>query len=268
MRLPTFMFDLLLSAAARDGRRRDLSSHAGGTETFHPGEALGCRRRDWGRLGRDQGAMPSSPSRAPTSPPAAFDRLLFALDPDRHRAGERYETLRRKLIRLFSWRGAQEPEQCADETLDRVARRLVEGAAVPDVFGFCHGVAMNVLREHWRRSQREPLSLDGLPAARVPVTDPAVEARRQDESRGGKRGSSASTDASPRSTPRPGTCSCAITRRRRVPREGRQRLAEELGVPMNALRIRVHRIRTRLARCIQGCLARNGPKEMDEGAAP
>jgi len=213
--------------------------------------------------------MPSSPSRAPTSPPAAFDRLLFALDPDRHRAGERYETLRRKLIRLFSWRGAQEPEQCADETLDRVARRLVEGAAVPDVFGFCHGVAMNVLREHWRRSQREPLSLDGLPAARVPVTDPAVEARRQDESRGREArlvcldGCLAALDAPARDLllryhPDGGGS----------PREGRQRLADELGVPMNALRIRVHRIRTRLARCIEGCLARNGPKEMDEGAAP
>jgi len=36
----------------------------------------------------------------------------------------------------------------------------------------------------------------------------------------------------------------------------RRRMAEELGIPLNALRIRVHRIRTRLAGCVRDSLRR------------
>ena len=212
--------------------------------------------------------MPSSPTRAPTSS-TAFEGLLLALDPDRQRAGERYETLRRKLVRLFGWRGCRDSEECADETLDRVARRLAEGAPVPDVFGFSHGVAMNVLREYWRRSQRDPASLESLPPAAVPMTDPAVVATQKEESRGREArlacldGCLAALDAPSRHL-----------LRRYHPEGGgpvheqRQLLADELGVPVNALRIRVHRVRARLARCIQGCLGRRSVEEMDEGAAP
>jgi DNA-directed RNA polymerase specialized sigma24 family protein len=199
--------------------------------------------------------MPSSPTREPASPP--FERLLRALDPDRDRAGERYETLRRKLVRLFGWRGCLEAEQCADETLDRVARRLAEGAVVPDLFGFCHGVAMNVLHEHWRRVERQPASLEALPEVLVPAVDPARVAQQREE-RGHAEARLGCLDG----------CLAVLDAHAREmllryhPAEGgsararRQLLAEELGVPLNALRIRVHRVRARLARCIEGCLAR------------
>ena len=57
----------------------------------------------------------------------AFQRLLARLDADPARAGERYEDLRRTLVRFFEWRGAPFPDDHADETFDRVARRLDEG---------------------------------------------------------------------------------------------------------------------------------------------
>jgi hypothetical protein len=40
-----------------------------------------------------------------------FTRLLHRLDADRERAGEKYEDLRRTLIRFFEWRGAPYPEE-------------------------------------------------------------------------------------------------------------------------------------------------------------
>ncbi len=43
-----------------------------------------------------------------------FAALLFSLDADRERAGEKYEDLRRTLIRFFEWRGAPFPEEHAD----------------------------------------------------------------------------------------------------------------------------------------------------------
>ena len=45
------------------------------------------------------------PARARGMTPEEFEALLAQLDPDRERAGERYETIRRKLVRLFEWRG-------------------------------------------------------------------------------------------------------------------------------------------------------------------
>jgi hypothetical protein len=35
----------------------------------------------------------------------AFDRMLAELHPDIERAGEQYENIRRKLVKLFEWRG-------------------------------------------------------------------------------------------------------------------------------------------------------------------
>ena len=44
-----------------------------------------------------------------------FAKLLARLDPDRERAGERYEDLRRTLTRFFEWRNAPFPEEQTDE---------------------------------------------------------------------------------------------------------------------------------------------------------
>ena len=38
-------------------------------------------------------------------------KLLDVLDADRDLAGERYEDLRRTLVRFFEWRGAPFPEE-------------------------------------------------------------------------------------------------------------------------------------------------------------
>src|SRR5262249_19144140 len=90
----------------------------------------------------------------------AFSKLLESLDPDRERAGEKYEDLRRTLTRFFEWRGAPVPEEHVDETLNRVARRLNEGQAVSNFGGYCYGVARLVLMESLKLREREPLSLE------------------------------------------------------------------------------------------------------------
>ena len=70
-----------------------------------------------------------------------FARLLDVLDADRALAGERYEDLRRTLVRFFEWRGAPFPEDHADQTLDRVARRLAEGVEIKNIGGYAYVVA-------------------------------------------------------------------------------------------------------------------------------
>src|SRR4029453_5040025 len=82
----------------------------------------------------------------------AFEKLLAQLDADRERAGEKYERIRHKLIKFFEWRGGASPEEYADRSIDRVARRVYEGAElrVSDPYLYFHGVALKVLKEHWR----------------------------------------------------------------------------------------------------------------------
>jgi len=56
----------------------------------------------------------------------AFDNLLAWLDPDRERAGQKYEDIRFKLIRNFARRGCSIAEDLTDETINRVSRKALE----------------------------------------------------------------------------------------------------------------------------------------------
>lgn len=87
----------------------------------------------------------------------AFEKLLATLDSDRDRAAERYETIRRRLIQVFRWRGCSEPEALADETIDRVSRKLMEGEEIlaSDPAVYFYGVARNVLKEFWTEQRKE-----------------------------------------------------------------------------------------------------------------
>ena len=56
----------------------------------------------------------------------AFDALLEWLDPNRDIAAQKYETIRTRLIKIFSCRGCLEAEDLADETINRVTNKLPE----------------------------------------------------------------------------------------------------------------------------------------------
>jgi len=59
-----------------------------------------------------------------------FESLLKWLEPDRELAGDIYEQVRIKLIRLFEYQGCSFPEELTDDTLERAARRISEGSVV------------------------------------------------------------------------------------------------------------------------------------------
>jgi DNA-directed RNA polymerase specialized sigma24 family protein len=177
---------------------------------------------------------------------AAFDALLERLGAERERAGERYEALRRRLISFFEWKGTSRPEDHADETLDRVMRRVHGGAAVEDLAAYVGGVARRLLLEVRREEQRGREAAAALPPASLapvlqPPPAPAVQARL----RGLEH-----------------CLGCLAAEDREVVLayysdgdEGRMAarrgLAGRLGVPPHVLRARVHRIRARLERCLR-----------------
>ena len=178
----------------------------------------------------------------------AFDSLLACLDQDRERAGEMYETIRRKLVKFFEWRHCRSPEDLADETLNRVTRRILEGEHVDDLPAYCYGVARLQHLELRKRPEFSPAALDEIDALPlfVPGGDrPDVKIECFND------------------------CLDTLTARSRemliryyeeeggAKSDNRRQLAEEMGIPLNALRIRVHRIRERLEACVGDCMRQN-----------
>ena len=84
-----------------------------------------------------------------------FDALLEWLDTDRETAGQRYEVIRAGLIRMLISNGLSDAEHYADETIDRVIKRLpeIKETYVGDPVKYFHGVARNVIREARRRKE-------------------------------------------------------------------------------------------------------------------
>jgi DNA-directed RNA polymerase specialized sigma24 family protein len=188
----------------------------------------------------------------------AFEALLAHLDPDRERAGERYEAIRHRLLRFFACRGASCPDELADEAIDRVGRKLAAGEVIriPDVGRYFLGVARNVLREAWDaegRRRSAGLCPEAERVAPGPEPDTAI------------------ADCLERCLEKlPPESRDLLLRYYSVDRSNkvaaRRALAAGLGLGGAALRLRLHRLRAKLEGCIGLCLEARG--ETSTGAAP
>jgi DNA-directed RNA polymerase specialized sigma24 family protein len=193
---------------------------------------------------------------------AAFERLLALFGGEREAAGAAYEGVRRRLAQLFLWRGAEDPERLADLALDRVARRLEEGAQVTsgDPYGFVYGVARHVLQEHLRSPERRRRSTGELPALAAPEEAPlerAEELAEADLRLRCLRACLAELAPAERELLRRYH---GVGARDRIALRRTQ--ARELGLSPGLLRLRAHRLRGALHACIDGCEAhrRRGAK--------
>ncbi|MEM7480693.1 MAG: hypothetical protein AAF481_05940 [Acidobacteriota bacterium] len=173
----------------------------------------------------------------------AFDHLLDFLGPDRAAAGKAYEDIRGRLVRLFQWRGSRDPEELADETINRVAVKIASGVEIrsEDPFRYFCGVAHLVFKEILRRQKRDREVMEDIRHEPLPP-DPEEDDPRLADLRSclEKLGSDQHQLILEYHRGEKGE---RIRRRRRI--------AEELGIPINALRIRVHRLRQRVERCVK-----------------
>jgi DNA-directed RNA polymerase specialized sigma24 family protein len=193
----------------------------------------------------------------------AFDRMLAELHPDIERAGEQYEKIRRKLVKLFEWRGCAHAEECADETFNRVAQKICEGASIwaDDPYSYFQGVALNVLREYWRSAEHTAKTLEEVAQIQVRSIDPEDLLLRETEQRKKERLLECLNQCLQKLPPE---SLHLITRYHQG--EGssnkarRKELAQSLGIPLNALRIRAYRVRVAIEECVENCLER-GPAE-------
>lgn len=173
--------------------------------------------------------------------PESFDALLAWLDPDREQAALKYEKIRSGLIKIFTGRACVEPEDLADETINRVARKLkeIEKDFIGDRARYFYGVANKVHLEHLRRKLPQAMSPSPTDPNRIELEynclDRCIERLSKDNRDLLLRyyGAEDGTET-----------------------EVRRALAEELGIAPNALRIRAFRIRQSLKECVEKCIER------------
>ena len=169
----------------------------------------------------------------------AFDKLLDWLHPDRDKAGEKYNQIQFRLIRIFACQGCCEPEDLADQTLDVVMKKidwLIENYEGDPALYF-YGVAK---KKHLEQLRRKPVPILPLPKPppeeieraaecldhcleKLTAEDRQLVVRYHEESKGAKI-------------------------------RLRKQLAAELGISINALRIRVWHLHTNLRGCIDVCM--------------
>ena len=170
-----------------------------------------------------------------------FDSLLTWLDPDQGRAARKYETIRRQLTKMFGWEQCLDAEDLADETINRVLKKVSEVPAsyLGDPSRYFYGVARNVLLEHRRQGWSR------LPIAAATQFD-EVQSREQLYDCLDRCLLELPTDMR----------TLLLAYYDRVGEEkfrAREELAAEMGVSVETLRVRVHRAKASLEKCIDQC---------------
>jgi DNA-directed RNA polymerase specialized sigma24 family protein len=188
-------------------------------------------------------------------------RLLTRLDADAQRAAAEYERLRRTLVRFFDLRGAWPPEECADDCLDRLARRLEaeqDDEPIEDVWRYAYGIARLVLLERLRKPA--PASIDDQD-----LTNLAAPASHADADGDPLQECFDSCLAAQPAEHRTLALQYYVAEGQ-AKIDNRRSLARTLGITENALRRRVQRIREQLERCTQDCTAAAASLGVDAAA--
>jgi len=176
----------------------------------------------------------------------AFDKLLAAFSANREEAARQYETLRNRLIRYFESRSVALAENRVDDVLNRVARRIDEGQQVDNVTAYAYRVAYLVFLEALKEPEITEIDLD-----KGPYTDgEPTFADNQRELR--QRCFDLCLEHL--SSDKRYVLLDYYEEERRAKIERRKKLADQLKISLDALRIRVHRIRKGFEECIMSCL--------------
>lgn len=165
-----------------------------------------------------------------------FDKLLRWLDADRDKAGDKYAKIQSRLIKIFSSRGCWDAEDLADKTINVIIVKidwLLENYS-GDPAVYFYAVAKKIYLESLKkRPPPDPPPIDPDP--------PELEAR------------CAQLDECLQELPTVDR-NLVLAYQEGVKQErirNRQRIADQLKISRNALRIKVCHIHARLRECIE-----------------
>jgi len=189
--------------------------------------------------------LPAATNRKWSLTQEAFDRLLRCLADERDAAAEKYLEIRRNLLKFFEWRGCPFPEDHADETVNRVARRLTEGEEIRNPMAYFIGVARLLVLEIVKARAKETQALGEMGKVEIVESEDPSEARLECLRQ-------CLQDLSPENRE---LILGYYQGEKGEKIENRRKLTERLQVPVNTLRMRALRLREKLQDCLQKCLA-------------
>lgn len=171
-----------------------------------------------------------------------FHQLLAWLDDDPGRAGEKYEEIRRRLITIFLNRQCEEAEDLADETINRVAKKVggLRDSYAGDPARYFYGVAKRV-RMEYNRMRSRPLPTPPPAPSRselephLECLDECLEKLEPDNRE---------------------LILHYYEGQRQAKISSHKEMGERLRLKAGALRARTRRIRVKLEKCVLECLER------------
>jgi DNA-directed RNA polymerase specialized sigma24 family protein len=191
---------------------------------------------------------------------SAFQRFLSWLDQGVDFGGETYLEMRRRLVFYFDRKNCLSPDDLADETLRRVARRLEEEGEITgkSPAHYCYIVASFLFLEYQRWPARKHVSL-GNPSEFGDVASRLAAPSQPDSSAEAQTLRLRCLEDCLQGLGR-GDRDLIVEYYRgeqRVKIQRRRTLAARLGLTPNALSIRACRIRAGLEACVRTCCARH-----------
>ncbi len=182
-----------------------------------------------------------------------FDELLRRLDGRVERAGEKYETIRWKLVKFFQWSSCVAAEDLADVTLNRVARKLTsEGDTIQNIESFAWGVAKKIRHEARKKDVKTiylPDLTDQNTMSDAGATTAALHKKIQTQQQ--LRHLHHCLQRLPAEDR---TLFVAYRLDKGHYKENRNNLAKRFGLTAGALRVRIIRVREKLEACMARCL--------------
>lgn len=192
----------------------------------------------------------------------SFEVLLKRLNTDQKLAEEKYLIIRNKLIIFFRTRGYSQIDlELADKTIDRAARKLseqensqLENSETQNVLSDSYflSVAHFVLKEH-QRGTKPTIAIEDLP-----VTNQLTINNNQEQNLIEQEETNITTACF-------NECLSNFPVEQKLliieyfsvemtKAEQRQSLADKLGININALRVKAHRLRQDLIKCVENCV--------------
>jgi RNA polymerase sigma factor (sigma-70 family) len=184
------------------------------------------------------------------SPPNGETNPWSVFGSDSQSIVELFELLRGKMVIFFEVRCCLDPEELADETLERVMKKLCAGTEVTDLVRYSYGVARNIFHEYLRKEKAKRKY---------------VEAQQH---RFGTHPEEEEPDAAEREQRRKCQEGCLARlkeqgrwllseyyRFRGQPKlDHRQKMADQLNISRETLRLRVFHLKQKLKKCVDDCL--------------
>jgi DNA-directed RNA polymerase specialized sigma24 family protein len=184
--------------------------------------------------------------------PENFERLLLCLNSNREKAGEEYLLLWQKMREYFAARGSNHPEELADETVSRLARKIAEGEEVRNIFKYSYGLARLIWMESLRKPENSQVSLENATVLPFVLKDFLMM----------KEENACYLHCLGQLTKKEKELIVEYWELEKDDKhhDARKHQAEKMGISRTALRIRVLRIKKKLKDCLVNCWKNKPPK--------